>query len=122
MLDANRANVRVLEEIGQRMKVEAGDALFVYYIGHASQDPKQKDADPEKGHYLDLHLPGRDGVKHVWLLDPGAKTLEVLRLDGERWIVAANYGDDDVVCAEPFEALEIPLTALWLPTPPPPQS
>ena len=69
-----------------------------------------------------LPIYARHGVQHVWLLDPSARTLEILRLEGRRWIVAANFGGDDVIRAEPFEEIEIPLAALWLPTPPPPQS
>ena len=56
-------------------------------------------------------------VQHVWMLDPRAKTLEVLRLENARWVVIANFGGDDVVRAEPFEEIEIPLAALWIPSP-----
>ena len=55
------------------------------------------------------------GVKHVWLVDTTAKTLEVLRLEDDHWIVAGNYGGDDVVRAEPFDAVELKLASLWLP-------
>lgn len=64
----------------------------------------------------------RHGVQHVWMLDPRLRTLEVLRLENGRWIVVANFGGDDVVRAEPFDVIELELAALWLPTPPPPQS
>jgi Uma2 family endonuclease len=57
------------------------------------------------------------GVQHVWLIDPIGRTLEVLRLEGDRWILAGNYGGDDVVRAEPFEAVEIELAALWIDPP-----
>jgi Uma2 family endonuclease len=53
-------------------------------------------------------------VRHVWLLDPIDRTLEVLRLENNRWVVAGNYGGDDVVRAEPFDAVEIELGALWI--------
>ena len=54
-------------------------------------------------------------VNHVWLIDTNTKTLEVLRLQGDGWFVAGNYGGDDVVRAEPFDAVELNLAALWLP-------
>lgn len=57
------------------------------------------------------------GVQHAWLIDPPARTLEVLRLENGRWVVAGNYGGDDVVRAEPFEAVEIELAALWIDPP-----
>jgi Uma2 family endonuclease len=56
-------------------------------------------------------------VQHVWLIDPIARTLEVLRLENDRWILAGNYGGDDIVRAEPFEAVEIKLAALWIDPP-----
>ena len=53
-------------------------------------------------------------VQHVWLVDPVDRTLEVLRLENDRWVVAGNYAGDDAVRAEPFEAVEIELGALWI--------
>ena len=61
-----------------------------------------------------LAIYAREGVHHVWLVDPLARTLEVLALDGDRWIVAENHGGDDVVRAAPFAAIELGLTRLWL--------
>ena len=59
----------------------------------------------------------REGVKHLWLLDPIVRTLEVLRLENARWVLLATHSDTDVVRVEPFEAIEIELAALW-PDPP----
>jgi Uma2 family endonuclease len=53
------------------------------------------------------------GVNHVWVVDPAARTLEVLRRDEEGWRIVRSFGDDDLVRAEPFEAAEIDLLALW---------
>ena len=52
-----------------------------------------------------LPIYGEHRVQHVWLIDPLGQTLEVLRLENRRWIIAGNYGGDDVVRAEPFEAV-----------------
>jgi len=57
----------------------------------------------------------REGVDHVWLLDPIARTLEVLRRTDAAWTIAGTYGDIQVVRAEPFEAIELDLAALWSP-------
>jgi Uma2 family endonuclease len=54
------------------------------------------------------------GVGHVWLLNPLLQTLEVLRLQSKRWSLVATYEADANVRAEPFDALELPLRALWL--------
>jgi Uma2 family endonuclease len=61
-----------------------------------------------------LRIYAREGVRHVWLVDPLARTLEVLALDRDRWIVAENHGGDDVVRAAPFAAIELALARLWL--------
>lgn len=55
----------------------------------------------------------REGVSHVWLLNPTAQTLEVYRLEGERWVLLETYEGDEVIRAEPFEAIELPLGTLW---------
>lgn len=58
----------------------------------------------------------REQVGHVWLIDPLAQTLEVLRREDGRWIVAGDYAGDQRIRAEPFEALELELTMLWRPS------
>jgi Uma2 family endonuclease len=55
-------------------------------------------------------------VAHAWLVDPGAQTLEVLRLDGGRWTILATHAGPEVVRAEPFHEIEIPLRSLWADT------
>ena len=55
----------------------------------------------------------REGVPWIWLLDPEVRTLEVFHLDDGAYRVHAVHRDDAVVRAEPFEALELPLAALW---------
>jgi Uma2 family endonuclease len=62
---------------------------------------------------LDVYREQRVAI--VWLLDPLERTLEVLRLDDHRWIVAENHGGDGKIRAVPFEAVEIDLSELWLP-------
>jgi len=52
-------------------------------------------------------------VAHVWLVDPIAHTLEVMRLDGETYRMIATWRDAAVVRAEPFDAIELELVSLW---------
>lgn len=56
---------------------------------------------------------GREAVRHAWLLDPLAKTLEVYRRDGGAWTRVAIWRDDARVRAEPFDAIELELGLLW---------
>jgi Uma2 family endonuclease len=57
------------------------------------------------------------GVRHVWLVDPIDKRLEVYtREDTEpRWHVVRVFQGDAAVRAAPFEAIELDLAALWSP-------
>jgi len=67
-----------------------------------------------------LSLYARHGVRHYWIVDPEVQTLEVYRLEGKVWVVAATFGGDERVRAEPFDAIELPLSLLWMPKPAPP--
>jgi Uma2 family endonuclease len=60
-----------------------------------------------------LRVYGREGVKHAWLLHPGERTLEVLRLESGRWSIVGTFADDAKVRAEPFDAVAIDLLPLW---------
>ena len=61
-----------------------------------------------------MRIYAREGVGHLWLVDPLARTLEVYRLEADRWVVAGTHGHVDVVRAEPFDALSLPLGDWWL--------
>jgi Uma2 family endonuclease len=60
-----------------------------------------------------LPVYAREGVRHVWLLDPRARTLEVFRLDGADYSLLATHSGPAHVRAEPFEAAELELAYLW---------
>ncbi len=53
------------------------------------------------------------GVAHVWLISPVNRTVEVMRLHEGRWLTLAVHRDDARVRAEPFDAIELELGALW---------
>lgn len=60
-----------------------------------------------------LAIYAREQVTHAWLIDPIARTLEVLRLEGGRWTILATHAGSEVVHAEPFSEMELELDALW---------
>jgi Uma2 family endonuclease len=62
-----------------------------------------------------LDVYARERVAHAWLLDPIAQTLEVLRLNGQQWVIEATHQAADRVRAVPFDAVEIDLAYLWGP-------
>jgi Uma2 family endonuclease len=52
-------------------------------------------------------------VSHLWFVDPAARTVEVQRNEGGRWVVVGAHGGTDRVRLEPFEAVELKLGRLW---------
>jgi Uma2 family endonuclease len=60
-----------------------------------------------------LTIYARESVSHVWLVDPLAQTLEVLRLDAGRWTLVGTWAGAESIRAEPFDALDLDLTLLW---------
>jgi len=62
---------------------------------------------------LKLPLYAAAGVKHVWLIEPRNRTLEVLRLHEGNWLLVGTYLDQAKVRAEPFDAIELDLAVLW---------
>jgi Uma2 family endonuclease len=55
----------------------------------------------------------REGVGHLWLVNPTARTLEVYRLAEGRWLLLATHEGSAQIRAEPFDAVELDLTPLW---------
>ncbi len=55
----------------------------------------------------------REGVRHLWLVDPLQQSLEVYRLEGRRWSRQGLWNGADTVQAEPFEVFALKLAALW---------
>ena len=60
-----------------------------------------------------LRIYARAGVNHLWLLDPLARTLEVLELDAGRWAIQSVHIGSDNARIEPFAAIEIDLARVW---------
>lgn len=61
-----------------------------------------------------LRVYARERVAHAWLVDPIARTLEVLRLEHERWSIVVVHGGTEIVRAEPFDAIDLDLSRLWV--------
>ena len=55
----------------------------------------------------------RERVGHYWLVDPREKRLEVERLVDGKWAEVDTYEGDVVIRAEPFDAVDFDLSALW---------
>jgi len=55
----------------------------------------------------------RAGVRHTWLVDPLAETLEAYSLEGARWTMIGVWRGAVHVRVEPFQAVELPIGRLW---------
>lgn len=60
-----------------------------------------------------LTIYAREQVRHAWMIDPVARTLEVLRLENGRWTIVSTWSGMETVPAEPFEAIDLDLSLLW---------
>jgi Uma2 family endonuclease len=60
-----------------------------------------------------LGIYAREGIGYAWLVDPIARTLEVLRLENGRWTLLGVHAGAEVVRAEPFVEIDLELGALW---------
>lgn len=68
-----------------------------------------------KDRKLKLPIYGALGVANAWIVDPSARTVEVLRqaqAQGQ-WSLVGTWGDHDAMRAEPFDAVAIELKMLW---------
>lgn len=66
-----------------------------------------------KDRKIKLPLYGQLGVGHCWLIDPNARTIEVLCFSRGHWVLLATHGENDQMRAEPFDAVAIDLAPLW---------
>ena len=66
---------------------------------------------------LDLHgkrpVYAREGVGHLWLVDPADRTLEAFELRERQWVLIATAKDADPVRIRPFDAVTFSLGDLW---------
>ena len=62
-----------------------------------------------------LPIYARESVSYAWVVDPRLQTLEVLRLENGRWVIAAQHEGFSTVRAEPFDAVELDMGRWWPP-------
>ena len=65
----------------------------------------------DQGVKMDIYA--REGVRHVWQVDPPKRTLDIFQLVGGRWERVGSFGREETIRAPPFEALELELSLLW---------
>ena len=62
-----------------------------------------------------MRIYAREGVPHLWFVEPLQEMLEIYRLEAGRWVVLGTHAGDDAVRAEPFEAVELEPRRWWMP-------
>ena len=55
----------------------------------------------------------REGVGHLWLIEPADRTLEAFELRDGEWVLIACAKDDESVSVRPFDAITFSLGDLW---------
>jgi Uma2 family endonuclease len=61
-----------------------------------------------------MRIYAREGVGHLWFVEPEAHTIEVYRLQDGLWVVVAVHGGEAPVRIEPFDAIELDVRRWWL--------
>jgi Uma2 family endonuclease len=57
----------------------------------------------------------REGVGHLWFVDPLVQTVEVYRGESGRWVVVVTHAGEETARIEPFDAVELRLERWWPP-------
>ncbi len=58
-------------------------------------------------------LNAREGVGHLWFVDPNARAHEAFALREGQWLLLAPLADYAPVSLPPFDAITFPLDVLW---------
>jgi Uma2 family endonuclease len=56
----------------------------------------------------------REGVEHLWIVDPALETLEIFRRGASEWSVASTHAGKNLVRVAPFEAVGLDLARWWI--------
>jgi Uma2 family endonuclease len=60
-----------------------------------------------------MKIYAREGIAHLWILDPLVRTVECYRLNGGMWVVDRTHTSDEPLRAAPFDAVEIDVARCW---------
>ncbi len=55
----------------------------------------------------------REGVAHLWFVDPDVRTLEAFELRESQWVLLKTLTGNDPVSLPPFDAISFSLGDLW---------
>ena len=72
-----------------------------------SQSTRRLDQGPK------MRIYAREGVRHLWHVDPIARTLDLFRLAEGDWLRVERFTGEGRVRVEPFDAIELDMALLW---------
>jgi Uma2 family endonuclease len=98
---------RMPDAVGQDETLAHYDLVPDWVCEILSEHTRSRD----KGQKMRIYA--RDGVRHLWHVDPLARTLEIFRLQENQWVLVHSFTGEARVRAEPFEALELELALVW---------
>lgn len=79
------------------------------FVGEVlAMSTRRYDLGPKREAYFDA------GVLHYWLVDPEIRTLTLLEWTPRGYVIVRVAGPGETVSAAPFEAVEIPVSELFL--------
>lgn len=90
-----------------RMPDVVGFTLVPDWVCEVLSQPTEQ-VDQEK-----LKVYAREGVRHLWLVEPLPQELEMYALEGNHWERQTLHTGQDMVRAEPFMPLLLELGVLW---------
>jgi Uma2 family endonuclease len=61
-----------------------------------------------------MRIYAREGVGHLWIVDPLLRTIEVYRLRDGSWVVVGVHEGEAPARLEPFDAVELAVARWWL--------
>lgn len=74
-----------------------------------SDSTRLKDLGPKRDLYA------RQGVPHLWLIDPEAHILEAFTLSSGRWLLLGMWSETQIATGvEPFPGLQLDLSRWWI--------
>lgn len=95
----------------ERLPVVPDDAYFTlapdWVCEILSPSTRKIDLGPKRDIYA------REGVPHLWLVDPNAHSLEAFALRAGGWVSLGKVEGNDPVSLPPFEAVSFRLSTLW---------
>lgn len=75
--------------------------------------PSDKTREVDTGRKKDIYA--REGVPHLWFVNPETETLEAFVLEDQEWTRIAALAGDAEVSIPPFDAIGFRLSCLWHP-------